>query len=95
MYRVFWTLALFSWFSNGSILPYKFQCVNVLEDVFEDGVIYDSSGIGDPSESVHAEADNEETGLKQMKIVLPLGSFINDVILLSQEYLPLDSPKDT
>ncbi len=61
------------------ILPDKFKGVDVLEDVFENGIIYYPSGIGDSSESVHAKADDREAGLRQMKISSPLGSLINDV----------------
>jgi hypothetical protein len=47
------------------ILPDKFQGIDVLEDVFENGVINDTSGIGDSCESVHAETDDQEGGLKR------------------------------
>lgn len=65
-----------------TILPDKFKGVDILEDVFENGVIYYPSGIGDSSKSVHAKADDQEAGLRQMKISSPLGSLINYVIQL-------------
>ena len=68
------TVGLSHLFTPGNIsrhpgyLPDKLQGVNVLEDVFEDGVVNDPSGIGDTCESVHAETDDQEAGLRRNEV---------------------------